>query len=119
MNGLRAEQNGFRLLNVFGASKCIGETDPPASCLRINLYQMAGNRCSHVRLLGRHVDANTCAPRTSLRSCPLGRSLQALHLCRVLAKASMSRSPERQEIQKINSPVFACFANTQENEVFP
>ena len=24
-----------------------------------------------------------------------------------------------QEIQKINSPVFACFANTQENEVFP
>ena len=43
---LRPEQNGIRLLNAFGASKCIGETDPPACGFRINLYQVAGNRCS-------------------------------------------------------------------------
>jgi hypothetical protein len=36
MNGLRPEQNGFRFLNPFGASKCIVETDPPARGFRSN-----------------------------------------------------------------------------------
>ena len=56
---LRPEQNGIRLLNAFGASKCIGETDPPGCVLRLNLHKVAGNRCGHIPLLGRHVDVNT------------------------------------------------------------
>src|SRR4029077_18609566 len=55
MYRLRPEQNGFGLLNAFGAPKRIGETDPPAWGLRINLYQMTGNCRDHVPLLGRHV----------------------------------------------------------------
>jgi hypothetical protein len=41
MNGLRPEQNGFRLLNAFGASNRIRETDPPASGFRINTRLLA------------------------------------------------------------------------------
>jgi hypothetical protein len=35
--------------------------DPPASGLRINLYQMAGNHCGHVSFLGYHVEVNAGA----------------------------------------------------------
>ncbi len=59
MYRLRSEQNCFRLLYAFSAPKRIGETDPPSCGLRINLYQVAGNRCGHIPLLGRHVDVNT------------------------------------------------------------
>jgi len=48
MYRLRPKQNGLRLLKAFGASKRRGETDPPPWGLRINLYQMAGNRCDQV-----------------------------------------------------------------------
>ena len=34
----------------------IGETDPPTCGFRINLYQVAGNRCSHIPLPCRHVE---------------------------------------------------------------
>ena len=59
MNGLRPEQNGFCLVNAFGAPNRIGKTDPPAGVFRLNLYQMAGNRDGHVPFLGCHVEINT------------------------------------------------------------
>ena len=55
----RLEQYGLRILYTLSASKRIGETDPPASGFRINLYQVAGNRGCHVPLLGCHVEINT------------------------------------------------------------
>jgi hypothetical protein len=61
MNRLRPQQNGFCILNAFGASNRVGETDLPACGLRINLYQMAGNGGCHVPLLGRHINGNACA----------------------------------------------------------
>jgi hypothetical protein len=47
------------------------------------------------------------------------RLFRRLHLRRVFGKSIDVSFTRVQEIQKINSPVFACFANTQENEVFP
>jgi hypothetical protein len=61
MYRLRSEQNGFRLLYTLDPPNRIGETDPPACGFRINLYQMAGNRCGHISLLSRHVEVNACA----------------------------------------------------------
>jgi hypothetical protein len=61
MNGLRPEQNGFCLLNVFGASKRISESDPPARRFRINLHKVAGNRRGHVPFPGSHVEVKACA----------------------------------------------------------
>jgi hypothetical protein len=43
----------------FGASKRIGENYPPASGLRINLYQVADNRCRRFPFLGCHVEVST------------------------------------------------------------
>jgi hypothetical protein len=57
----RHQQNGFRLLNAFGAPNRIREIYPPASGLRLNLHKVAGNRCDHVSLPGCHVNANTRA----------------------------------------------------------
>ena len=39
----------------------VGETDPPACGLRINLYRMANNRRDHVPFLGRHLEVNAGA----------------------------------------------------------
>jgi hypothetical protein len=61
MYRFRPEQNGFRLLDAFGASNRIGESDPPTCVFRLNLHKMAGNCCGHIPFLGRHVDANTRA----------------------------------------------------------
>ena len=58
---MRPEQNGFGLLNAFGASKRIGEADPPTCGSGINLYQVAGNCCGHIPFLGHHVEVHTCA----------------------------------------------------------
>ena len=41
MHRFHPQQNGFRLLNAFVASDSIGQTDPPASGFRINLYKVA------------------------------------------------------------------------------
>ncbi|MGA7392556.1 MAG: hypothetical protein WBW78_07880 [Terrimicrobiaceae bacterium] len=41
MDRLRTQQNDFRFLNAFGASKRIGEADPPTCGFRINLYKVA------------------------------------------------------------------------------
>ena len=70
INGLRPEQNGFRLLNAF--VKRIGETDSPACGFRINLYQLAGNCCSQIPLLA-PCRGLTRAPGTAVLV--LGRNL--------------------------------------------
>ena len=51
----------FKRLVAFRSDTCavsVGETDPPSCGLRIDLYQMAGNRCSHIPLPCRHVEVN-------------------------------------------------------------
>ena len=53
INGLRPEENGFRLLNAF--VKRIGETDSPASGLRINLYRWLATAAAKSHSL-RHVE---------------------------------------------------------------
>ena len=84
---LRLEQNGFRFLNAFGASKCIGETDPPGCVLRLNLHKVAGNRCGHVPLPGCHVNANASAQNLVARLI-LRRNLFQDH-CRIVEHSQL------------------------------
>jgi hypothetical protein len=61
MYRLRPQQNGFRLLYTLDLSNGIGQIDPPGLVFRLNLHKVAGRRCGHIPLLGRHVDNNACA----------------------------------------------------------
>jgi hypothetical protein len=72
---MRPEKNGFRLLNAFGASNRIDETDPPASGFRINLHKVAGNRCGHIPLFGCHVREQRERQGLRCASYPLAQSL--------------------------------------------
>ena len=53
------QQNGFRLLNPLASPDRIGETNPPSLIFWFNLYEVTGNRSSHVPFLGRNVEVNT------------------------------------------------------------
>jgi len=59
MYRLCPEENGLCLFNAFGASKRIGETDPPACGFRITFTRWLATAAAMSPFLGRHVEVNT------------------------------------------------------------